>query len=71
LEKEDEQGKIANLLRDMIQNLKSQIPNRFRGRRRGRLLRHYFLMSVILIGGGLIASGLLESTFATTKVENN
>jgi signal transduction histidine kinase len=32
----------------------------FRGHRRGRLLRHYFLISVLLIAGGLIASGLLE-----------
>ena len=32
----------------------------FRGHRRGRLLRHYFLISALLIAGGLIASGLLE-----------
>ena len=35
----------------------------FRGHRRGRLLRHYFLISVLLIAGGLIASGLLEIYF--------
>jgi signal transduction histidine kinase len=34
-----------------------------RGRRRGRLLRHYFVISVLLIAGGLIASGLLEIYF--------
>jgi len=32
----------------------------FRGRRRGRLVRHYFFISVLLIGGGLITSGLVE-----------
>lgn len=31
--------------------------------RRGRLVRHYFLISVILIGGGLISSGILEVYF--------
>ena len=35
----------------------------FRGYRRGRLLRHYFLISVLLIAGGLIASGILEVYF--------
>ncbi|MBI2999988.1 MAG: sensor histidine kinase [Deltaproteobacteria bacterium] len=35
----------------------------FRGRRRGRLVRHYFILSVILMGGGLIASGLIEIYF--------
>ena len=35
----------------------------FRGRRRGRLLRHYFVISVLLIAGGLITSGLLETYF--------
>ena len=29
----------------------------------GRLLRHYFLISVILVAGGLVASGLLEIFF--------
>ena len=32
-------------------------------RRRGRLVRHYFLISGFLIGGGLIASGALEIYF--------
>jgi len=55
----------------LIKNLKFKIQNFsslpfvqiFRGRRRGRLVRHYFLISVILIGSGLIASGLLEIYF--------
>jgi signal transduction histidine kinase len=34
-----------------------------RGNRRGRLLRHYFLFSALLIAGGLIASGVLETYF--------
>jgi len=32
-------------------------------RRRGRLVRHYFFISLILISGGLITSGLLEIYF--------
>jgi signal transduction histidine kinase len=35
----------------------------FRGRRRGRLVRHYFVISVILIGSGLLSSGFLEIYF--------
>ena len=35
----------------------------FRGRHRGRLVRHYFFISVILISAGLITSGLLEIYF--------
>ena len=35
----------------------------FLGHRRGRLLRHYFLISVLSIAGALIASGLLEVYF--------
>jgi signal transduction histidine kinase len=34
-----------------------------RGHRRGRLLHHYFVISVLLIAGGLITSGLLEIYF--------
>src|ERR1044071_505391 len=34
-----------------------------RGNRRGRLLRHYFLLSVLSIAGALIASGVLETYF--------
>ena len=30
------------------------------GRQRGRLMRDYFLVSVLLVGGGLIASGAIE-----------
>jgi len=36
----------------------------FRGRRRGRLVRHYFATSLVLIGGGLIISGLVELYFS-------
>ena len=36
----------------------------FSSRRRGRLVRHYFLISVLLISGGLITSGLLEIYFS-------
>ena len=49
-----------------IQSLKSKILNakeRFSARRRGRLVRNYFVISVILISGGLISSGLLEIYF--------
>lgn len=49
--------RIAGRLQDLAF---SQI---FRGRRRGRLVRHYFFISVILISGGLITSGLLEIYF--------
>jgi signal transduction histidine kinase len=35
----------------------------FGSRRRGRLVRDYFLISVLLIGGGLITSGLIEIYF--------
>jgi signal transduction histidine kinase len=37
--------------------------NIFRGRRRGRLLRDYFVVSVVLIAGGLITSSILEIYF--------
>ena len=43
-----------------IQNPKSKMWGRGGG---GRLVRHYFLASVILISGGLITSGLLELYF--------
>ena len=36
----------------------------FRGRRRGRLVRHYFATSLVLISGGLIVSGLIELYFS-------
>ena len=35
----------------------------FAGRRRGRLVRHYFLISLLLIAGGLISSAALEIYF--------
>ena len=35
----------------------------FRRRPRGRLVRDYFLISVVLVGGGLITSGLVEIYF--------
>ncbi len=49
-----------NLLQKALQWPAIQAP---RGRRRGRLLRHYFVISVLLIAGGLITSGLLEIYF--------
>jgi signal transduction histidine kinase len=45
-----------------IENLKLEILNRL-GRGGGRLVRHYFLTSMLLIAGGLITSGLLEVYF--------
>jgi signal transduction histidine kinase len=53
---------------EAIQNLKSKIQNlngqsppmATAGKRRGRLVRDYFLISVVLIGGGLITSGVVE-----------
>jgi signal transduction histidine kinase len=47
----------------IIQNLKSKIQNSMSGQKHGRLVRHYFLISVILISGGLITSGLSELYF--------
>ena len=56
--------KIIQNLKSKIQNLRSlPFPRISRGRRRGRLVRHYFFISVGLIGGGLIASGVLEIYF--------
>jgi signal transduction histidine kinase len=54
-----------------IETAKSQLPasakrwlaNLLIGARRGRLVRHYFVLSVILISGGLISSGVLEIYF--------
>ena len=43
--------------------LQSPAIQTFRGHRRGRLVRHYFRVSVLLIAGGLIASGILEVYF--------
>jgi signal transduction histidine kinase/HAMP domain-containing protein len=44
---------------ELIEKLKSKIQNRG-GHRHGRLVHHYFVISVILLGGGLISSGVLE-----------
>jgi signal transduction histidine kinase len=46
-----------------IENLKWAIAPLFRRRRRGRLVRHYFLISLLLIAGGLISSAVLEIYF--------
>jgi signal transduction histidine kinase len=50
-------------LRSISENLKSQIARLFRRRRHGRLVRHYFLISLLLIAGGLISSAALEIYF--------
>ena len=47
----------------LIQHLKSKIRNRRIRQKRGRLIRHYFLISLVLISGGLIISGLSELYF--------
>jgi signal transduction histidine kinase len=55
----------------LIENLKpvlsaveaSKIQNNRTGEKRGRLVRHYFLISLVLISGGLITSGLSELYF--------
>jgi signal transduction histidine kinase len=41
----------------------SKIQNSRDGQKRGRLVRHYFLISLFLISGGLITSGLVELYF--------
>lgn len=46
-----------------IENLKSKIQNKRTGQKRGRLVRHYFVVSLVLISGGLITSGLSELYF--------
>jgi len=50
-------------LRSKIEKLAAQIALLFRRRRRGRLVRHYFLISLLLIAGGLISSAVLEIYF--------
>ena len=47
----------------LIQNLKFRIQSSRAGRKRGRLVRDYFLLSLVLISGGLITSGLVELYF--------
>ena len=49
-----------NLLRNALQQLGIHA---LRGRPHGRLVRHYFVISVLLIAGGFITSGLLEIYF--------
>ena len=51
------------MISESIENLRSQIAPLFRRRRRGRLVRHYFLISLLLIAGGLISSAVLEIYF--------
>src|SRR5262245_20360344 len=51
------------LRKSKILDLKSLVTSLFGGERRGRLVRHYFLISVLMIAGGLIASGVLEIYF--------
>jgi signal transduction histidine kinase len=51
------------MISESIENLKSAIAPLFRRRRRGRLVRHYFLISLLLIAGGLISSAIVEIYF--------
>jgi signal transduction histidine kinase/HAMP domain-containing protein len=65
---------VSAFMLESIENLKSKVQNLaelFRGRRRGRLVRHYFVISVILLGGGLITSGLLEIYFGYWENQEN
>jgi len=48
----------------VLQNRKSKIQHGGVGNKRGRLVRHYFFISVFLISGGLITSGLSELYFS-------
>ena len=65
------------MISESIQNLKSKIQNfrllsflqTFRRRKRGRLVRHYFLISLLLIAGGLISSAALEIYFRYRESE--
>jgi signal transduction histidine kinase len=41
------------------------------GRARGRLMRDYFLVSVLLVGGGLIASGAIEIYYSFLESSEN
>ena len=47
----------------IIGNLKSKIQGKSAEKKHGRLVRHYFIVSVVLISGGLITSGLSELYF--------
>jgi signal transduction histidine kinase/HAMP domain-containing protein len=57
-------------MNESVRNRKSQIQNRA-GRQGGRLVRHYFVISVILIGGGLLSSGVLEIYFRYRESQEN
>src|SRR3954471_11903417 len=46
-------------------------PRMFGRRQGGRLLRHYFVMSVVLIGGGLVASGVWEIYFRYHEIRQH
>ena len=51
------------MISESLGKLKSKIALLFRRRRHGRLVRHYFLISLLLIAGGLISSAALEIYF--------
>jgi len=51
------------MISESLENLKSQIAPLLGRRRRGRLVRHYFLISLLLIAGGLVTSAVLEVYF--------
>src|SRR5215470_5295886 len=59
------------MIPERVGNLKSKIQNSSDGPRRGRLVRHYFFISVILICGGLITSGLVEIYFRYQESREN
>src|SRR5262245_6517602 len=46
-----------------IEKLKSQIASLFHRRKHRQLVRHYFLISLLLIAGGLMSSAALEIYF--------
>jgi signal transduction histidine kinase len=46
-------------------------PAEGRERRRGRLLRHYFLISFVLVAGGLVTSGLWEIYFRFQEIREH
>src|SRR5262245_64389437 len=52
-----------------LDNLKSHFASLAGGRRRGRLVRHHFLISFLLIAGGLITSGLVELYFSHREIQ--
>jgi signal transduction histidine kinase len=51
------------VISEFLEKLKSQIAPLLGRRRRGRLVRHYFFISLLLIAGGLITSAVLELYF--------